>query len=257
MTGRAASRYSAHHRRATIADDAPPPPRGALPDATAALFRRLDARLRAAAAPPEPAPYLSLLFDGLAGGMQPNRLFAWDAEAGRVDRFYLAVVDAYLDHLVHADVAEADRGHANELLQAILDGGEPDAVLGFEADVEPPAPEATPARRVVYAYTAIRLIGEALEQEDGDGAGTAREQAIATGIARTADKLGVDAATIEGAYRDEDAWQAAQQLLAKQADATPAMRRMAEEELRRREGRTDDEAVREFVSAWWNKSGGG
>ncbi|HEY5791206.1 MAG TPA: hypothetical protein VIX81_11305, partial [Gammaproteobacteria bacterium] len=147
---------------------------GTLDTGVAALLRRLLEQLKTSPTPFHGAPFISLLFEQLANGACPNELFAWrPAAGGGLDPYYRALLDAYLDHLVFAEVDTADAQQVNQLLQDILDGAEPDRVLGFVS--REPQQGATPsrARRVVYAF-------KVLQQLAADGPSSATRESAAT-----------------------------------------------------------------------------
>ena len=231
-------------------------PRGSIPEVHVALFRRLDKHLKGSPATFEAAPFLSLIFEQLASGARPNILFGWQPrEAGeRLEPYYRALLDAYLDHLVHADLESPDVQQANQLLQDILDGMEPDQVLGFEAAEPTSRADASRPRQVVYAFRTL------LELDTGTHATNsvaAKDAPSATGldaaINRAAERCNVSPSAVEAAYADPAIRAEAAKLLEQQVGLTPEMHAAAIHQAEAEDALTDRALASEYASEWLRK----
>ena len=231
-------------------------PRGSIPEAHAALFRRLDTHLKGAATSFEAAPFLSLLFEQLASGACPNVLFGWQPrEAGeRLEPYYRALLDAFLDHLVHADLEPPVAQQANQLLQDILDGMEPDRVLGFEAAEPASRAETSRPRQVVYAFRTLLELDAAMHAttsaavDDVPSGG-----ALDAAITRVAERCNVDRSAVEVAFADPAIRVEAARLLELQAGITPEMRAAAVRQVEAEDALSDEALASGYASEWIRK----
>lgn len=226
---------------------------GSIHEDYVALFRRLDENLRVASGEFDAAPMVSLVFEQLARGARPNDLFDWQAETpgSELAPYYRVLLDSYLDHLVYAEVDPGDVQVVNQLLQDILDGAEPDRVLGYRR-AEPGAKcVISRPRLVVYAFKILQEIA-ALESSSAGSGGDGRDntEQFQFALDRVANRYGLSPVALAEACCDASILADAHKLFAQQTGLSDEMQAVAAQETKRQARLSESELIREFAQAW-------